>query len=263
MSESENGIQTPSSLFNLEGRTAIVTGASGGLGRRFAEVLHGAGATVVVGARRAVALDTLADSLGSRVVTVPGDVTEPATREALAVAALDAGGSIDILVNNAGVGEPMPAEDEPLDAFRWTFDVNVDSLFALSQICGRRMLEQQKGSIINISSILGLVASAPITQAAYCASKGAVVNLTREMGAQWARRGVRVNSIAPGWFPSDMTTETMFETESGRQFIKRNCPMGRPGNPDELDGALLFLASDASTYVTGQTIAIDGGWVSR
>ena len=141
--------------------------------------------------------------------------------------------------------------------------VNLDGLFLLSQQVGLGMIERGHGSIVNIASILGLVGSAPIKQAAYCASKGAVVNLTRELGAQWGRKGVRVNAIAPGWFMSEMTEQDMFGDDSSMEFIRRNAPMGRAGEEHELDGALLFLASNASTYVTGQTIAVDGGWTAR
>ena len=118
------------------------------------------------------------------------------------------------------------------------------------------------GSIVNLASVLGMVASTPIKQASYCASKGAVVNLTRELGAQWARKGIRVNALAPGWFPSEMT-ELMFSDEGANSFMKKNCPMGRAGEVHELDGALLFLASDASSYMTGQILTIDGGWTAR
>jgi NAD(P)-dependent dehydrogenase (short-subunit alcohol dehydrogenase family) len=236
--------------FSLEGRTAIVTGASSGLGERFARVLHAAGCTVIVGARRRERLDGLAADLGDRT--------------ALHAAALEAGGGhIDVLVNNAGIGAPIAAEIEDPATFRGVFDVNVTGVFVLSQLCARTMLEQGSGSIVNIASILGMVAAAPIMQASYCASKGAVVNLTRELACQWARRGVRVNAIAPGWFPSEMTNDEMFGTEEGMRFLRRNCPMGRGGEEHELDGVLLFLASDASSYLTGQTIAVDGGWVAR
>ena len=252
-------------LFSLDGQVAVVTGASSGLGDRFARVLHGAGATVVVAARRRDRLEALAAELGERVVVVPCDVADDDDRVHLveAAAAAGDGGRIDVLVNNAGIGFVAPAEDEPLEEWRRVVDVNLTALFALSQLTGRRMLAQRSGSIVNITSMLGMVASAPIKQASYCASKGAVVNLTRELGCQWGRKGVRVNAIAPGWFPSELTNDEMFGNEASMDFLRRNCPMGRGGNEDELDGVLLFLASRASTYVTGVTIPVDGGWTAR
>jgi NAD(P)-dependent dehydrogenase (short-subunit alcohol dehydrogenase family) len=253
-----------STMFSLSGRTAIVTGASSGLGDRFARVLHAAGATVVIGARRVERLELLASSLGEGVIPVKCDVANDSDCADLHAAALAAGnGRIDVLVNNAGVGSPIRAENEDIADFRRTIDVNLNGLFALSQLVGRTMLGQGSGSIINIASILGLVAAAPIAQASYCASKGAVVNLTRELACQWARRGVRVNAIAPGWFPSEMTNESLFGDEKSMDYVRRNCPMGRGGEEHELDGALLFLASEASSYVTGQILAVDGGWVAR
>jgi hypothetical protein len=251
-------------LFSLSGRIAIVTGASSGLGARFARVLHEAGATVVIGARRVEKLQALASELGPGVVPVQCDVANDADCARLHAAALEAGhGRIDILVNNAGIGSPIRAEDEDPADFRRTVEVNLNSVFVLSRLTGITMLEQRRGSIINIASMLGLVASAPIAQASYCASKGAVVNLTRELACQWARRGVRVNAIAPGWFPSEMTSESLFGDERSMEYVRRNCPMGRGGEEHELDGALIFLASDSSSYVTGQTLAVDGGWVAR
>jgi NAD(P)-dependent dehydrogenase (short-subunit alcohol dehydrogenase family) len=249
--------------FRLDGRTAIVTGASSGLGDRFARVLAAAGATVVAAARRADRLDALAEEVGPAVIPVPCDVASDGDIERLVATALERCGQIVVLVNNAGTGAPFAAEDEPMDHFRSVLDVNLNGLFFLTQLTARHMLERRSGSIINIASILGLVASTPIKQASYCASKGAVVNLTRELGAQWARKGVRVNAIAPGWFPSEMTDENMFGNEDAMQFLRRNCPMGRGGETQELDGALLFLAGDASSYVTGETLTVDGGWTAR
>lgn len=252
-----------SRLFCLDGRVAVVTGASSGLGNRFARVLHSAGATVVVAARRGDRLEQLAGELGDRVVPVVADLADAAGRESVVEAALGAGG-LDVLVNNAGVGYPGPAETEPLERFTETVDLNLTAVFHLSQLAASRaMLPAGRGSIVNIASVLGLVAAAPIKQAAYCASKGAVVNLTRQLGCEWGRKGVRVNAIAPGWFPSEMTQAEMFDDPSGSDFVRRNTPMGRAGEVEELDGALLYLAGDASSYVTGQVLAVDGGWTAR
>jgi NAD(P)-dependent dehydrogenase (short-subunit alcohol dehydrogenase family) len=250
-------------LFRLDGQVAIVTGASSGLGDRFARVLHAAGATVVVAARRIERLDALAVELGDRVLVVEADLTDGSARESLVERALGVNGSLDVLVNNAGYGVPNAATDEALDNLQRTLDINVVAVYHLCQLAGRAMIEAGGGSIVNIASVLGLVAAAPIKEASYCAAKGAVVNLTRQLGAEWGRKGVRVNAIAPGWFLSEMTREQMFDDPAGFEFITRNAPMGRAGEVDELDGALLFLAGSASTYVTGHTLPVDGGWVAR
>jgi NAD(P)-dependent dehydrogenase (short-subunit alcohol dehydrogenase family) len=259
--ESTGSLPDPLGAFRLDDQVAIVTGASSGRGVRFAEVLHAAGATVVVAARRLDRLEALVERLPGS-VAVECDVSIDADLEALVATTIERFGRIDVLVNNAGIGTVVPAEDEPIAEFRRVIEVNLNALFLLSQLVGRQMLAQGSGSIINVSSILGLVASAPIKQASYTASKGAVVNLTREMAVEWARKGVRVNAIAPGWFPSEMTSE-MFEDDSSLAYMKRNAPMGRGGEPHELDGALLYLAGDASGYVTGQVLTVDGGWVAR
>jgi NAD(P)-dependent dehydrogenase (short-subunit alcohol dehydrogenase family) len=246
-------------LFDLSGRTAIVTGASGGLGAHFAAVLADAGAHVIASARRADKLTELA-ATHERIEACACDVTDADSRAALLDAALAHSGRVDILINNAGIGDASPAETEPLEDFQRMVDVNLVSTFAVAQLVGRQMLEQDSGgAIVNLASMFGLVASAPLNQASYCASKGGVVNLTRQLGAEWARRGVRVNALAPGFFPSDMTTG-ISEDEKAMKWVRRNAPIGRMGELRELDGALLLLASDAGAYIVGQTIAVDGGW---
>lgn len=246
---------------DLTGRAALVTGGAQGLGAGMARALAAAGARVMIADIQDTGSDTAA-ALGAGHGFVRLDVTDEAGWEQAIAATVEQLGGLDVLVNNAGIGTPVAAEDEPVAEFARVVDVNLTSLFALSQLAGRQMIAQGHGSIINIASILGLVASAPIKQASYTASKGAVVNLTRELGVQWARKGVRVNAIAPGWFPSEMTAD-MFTEGPSADYLHRNAPMGRGGDLHELDGALLFLAGDASTYVTGHTLTVDGGWTAR
>ena len=165
-------------------------------------------------------------------------------------------------MNNAGISSGGPERQASLDAFRSVLRVNVEALFALSQAVAEPMRRQGSGSVVNMSSMFSFIASAPVPEAGYVASKSAVNGLTRELAVQWARDGIRVNAIAPGWFPSEMTTE-LFADERTQRWFERQCPMGRPGRIDELDGVLLFLASDASSYCTGQVITVDGGWTIR
>jgi len=248
--------------FSLEGRVAVVTGASSGLGQQLAAALCSVGARVVIAARREERLHDLAEQLraqGGECLPVACDVVRQEDVDTLVGRTLDVFGQVDVLVNNAGITILGPAEEEDPATFQQVLDVNLGGVYACCQGFGRAMLARESGSIVNVASVLGLVGSGQIPQAAYVASKSAVVGLTRELAAQWARRGVRVNAIAPGWFGSEMTEE-MFADERGTKWMRSRTPMGRAGRDGEFDGAVLFLASDAASFITGQTLAIDGGW---
>ena len=249
----------PLARFRLDGRVAVLTGASSGIGARWARVLDAAGAAVVLAARREERIAKLAVELRDA-VAVRCDVASADDRDALLATALERHGRIDVLVNNAGTTNVIPAMEESDEDFARVLDVNLAAPFALARAAARSMVEAGTGgAIVNVASILGLLASGQVPQASYVASKAGLVNLTRELAVQWARSGIRVNAICPGWFPSEMTDD-MFATERGQQFIRRRTPMGRAGTEDELDGALLFLASDASSFVTGHALVVDGGW---
>ena len=253
---------TTDPLFDITGRVAIVTGATSGLGERFARVLSGRGAHVVVTGRRVQRLEALVDELGAaRTRAVSADVTDESVLARVVDDAVSTFGRLDVMVNNAGISDGGPAEHEELSAFQSVLDLNLTAVFAGCREAARAMLPAGRGSIINIASIAGLVSlSERHPLAAYTASKTAVVGLTRELATQWARKGIRVNAIAPGWFPSEMTGH-LSDAEQVR-WIEQRAPIGRAGRIDELDGALVYLASDASTYVIGQTLVVDGGWTA-
>lgn len=257
-------MQSLSDRFSLEGKSALVTGASSGLGAYFAKVLADAGASVAVTARRFENLRALADGItasGGVAIPIECDVTDAAQVESTMTRAWDEFGRLDIVVNNAGIvidGGNVP-EKLPNDLFEETVQVNLLGVWYCCREAGARMLADGKGgSIINISSIMGL-GGACDHPVAYQATKAAVNNLTRNLACSWADRGIRVNAIAPGYFPSEMT-DPFFDVNGYTEYVKESTAMGRIGETDELAGPLLLLASDAGSYITGHILVVDGGY---
>lgn len=248
---------TINDLFRLDDKVAIVTGASSGLGVAFAQALAEAGADVVLGARRVDRLEETAHLVrdaGRRVLTVATDVAHPEQCQALVDAAMTEFGRVDVLVNNAGVGTAVPATRETPEQFRRVIDVNLNGCYWMAQACGRVMSEGS--SIINVSSVLGLT-TAGLPQAAYAASKAGLIGLTRDLAQQWTgRKGIRVNAVAPGFFDSEMTEQY---PDGYLDLMGQRIPAGRKGDPRELAATVVWLASPAAGYVTGQTVPVDGG----
>jgi NAD(P)-dependent dehydrogenase (short-subunit alcohol dehydrogenase family) len=248
-------------LFALQGRVAIVTGGSVGLGRQMAEGLAEMGADLVLCARKKERAQQAADDLrkhGVRALAVGCDVSQPGEVRSLVEAALAEFGRLDVLVNNAGTAWGSPAEDMKPEHWHKVVETNLTGTFLCAQAAGQVMIRQGGGAIVNIASVAGLGGAPPdlLQACGYQASKGGVLALTRGLACEWARHGVRVNAIAPGWFPTDMSRKAM---ERREERLLAGIPLNRFGGGDDLKGAVAFLASPASAYVTGQVLVVDGG----
>ena len=257
-----NGIRMKAAeMFSLKGRVALVTGASSGLGVQFARALAENGAAIALVARRADRLKALKDEIegkGGKAIAIDADVTDRAAMTRAFDAAEKAFGTVTILVNNAGIAHGGRAVEMPPEEWRKVLSTNLDAVFFWAQEAARRMLAAKKqGSIVNIASVLGLAVAKGAV--AYATAKAGVVQVTKALAVELAFKGVRVNAIAPGWFVTEMNDDYL-ASEAG-SAIKREIPMGRFGNAGDLDGALLLLASDAGSYITGATIVVDGGQV--
>ena len=250
-------------LFDLSGKTALVTGGSRGLGLQIAQALGEMGARIVISARKADELKTTCASLAADGVDthwIAADASSPQDIERLAVEARAHLGEVDILVNNAGATWGAPAEDHPLDAWDKVMNLNIRGIFLLTQAVGRAsMIPRRSGRIINVASIAGLSGNAPGTMdtIAYNTSKGALVNFTRTLAAEWGKYGITVNALAPGFFPSKMTKGVI--KEFGEDTLARLAPLNRLGDDEDLKGAAVLFASDAGKHITGQILAVDGG----
>jgi NAD(P)-dependent dehydrogenase (short-subunit alcohol dehydrogenase family) len=246
--------------FKLDGKVAIVTGASSGLGVAFAEGLADAGADIAICARRVEKLEATREKVeatGRRCIAVPADVAKPEDCQRVVDETVSQLGKVDVLINNAGIGTAAPATREQPDDFRRVIDINLNGSYWMAQACGRTM--QPGSSIVNIGSVLGST-TAGLPQAAYASSKAAIIGLTRDLAQQWTgRKGIRVNALAPGFFASEMTEQY---PEGYLDMMMIRVPAGRGGDPEELVAAAIFLASDASSYVTGALLPVDGGMLT-
>ena len=249
--------------FDLKGQVAVVTGASTGLGLQMAKAFASQGANLVLLARRMNLLEenakAITEEYGVEVLPFACDITDTEKVKAAVAATMERFGRVDILVNNAGTGAVGPAEEITDEQFKHEMNIDLFGTFICAREFGKEMIKAQYGRIINIASMYGLVGNLIIGSAPYHAAKGGVVNFTRALAAEWGKYGITVNSICPGYFYTDLTTETL-DSDFFQDIAKRSIPMARYGRSGELDSCALFLASPASTYVTSQNIAVDGGY---
>ena len=250
------------SQFRLDDAVALVTGAASGFGRATAEALAAAGATVAVTDVDGAAAERAAAALGGSAFAAALDIGDEAQIVDVVAAAAAQRGRLDVLVNNAGIGARMAAEDMPTATWERVVAVNLTGTFVATREAGRHMLARGKGAIVNVASIMGLVGGGLYPNPAYQATKGAIVNLTRELALEWADRGVRVNAVAPTFARTPLTEKLLAEPGMERRIIE-NTPMGRLVEPAEVAAAVLFLASDAAAMITGHTLPVDGGWLAR
>ena len=251
-------------LFNLEGRVSVVTGGATGLGLQMATALAEAGSNIVVCSRKLENCEEAArelEKLGVRALAVGCDVTKPDQVEAMKDATLAKFGRVDILVNNAGRAWVAPPEELPLERWQQVFDLNITAAFLCAQMLGREMIKAKRGKIINIASIAGLVGRNPraYNSLAYGSSKGALVNFTRDLAVKWAQHNIQVNCICPGFFVTPLNQKLY---EKNKENIDREIPLGRVGGADDLKGIAVLLASDASSFITGAIVPVDGGTVA-
>lgn len=254
-----------SELFGLPGRVAIVTGGGAGIGRSVSLALGASGVLVVVGEKRLrSARETvrLLEAQGGRGTAVEADVTDPAAVSAMVKLSVETYQRVDILVNNAGVNMLKAAEELSVEEWREVLDVNLTGVFLCSQAAARVMIPRRSGAIVNVASIYGEVGNPLRDTVAYAASKGGVVNMTRALALEWAKYGVRVNAIAPGYTRTDLTRDQL-EDPGFRSKVCELTPLGRVGVPEDLVGGVLYLASPAASMVTGHILHIDGGWLAR
>jgi len=251
-------------LFDLSGRVALVTGGGRGIGREIVRTLARAGADIAIGE---IIAENGADcaseilAMGRQAINIPTDVTDPKSVDAMTEAVIDKFGKIDILVCNAGIATNTPAEDVSDEEWLRVININLNGVFWCCRSVGRRMVAQGSGAIVNIASMSGSIVNKPQPQSHYNASKAGVIHLTKSLAAEWAARGVRVNSVSPGYIGTDMTKQGMANAEWNRQWHEMT-PMGRIGEPSDIANAVLYLASDAAKFATGTDLIVDGGYTS-